>query len=202
MSRAIASGETQGSMYLWGQRATGKSHLLQAICNYANQSGLSSAYIPLKKYAGLGPGMLNDLENLSIICIDDLDLIEGQHEWELALFCLYNRAKEQNRSLLTTANRGLRSLVLKLPDLQSRIAADLIYHLQPLGDMDKINLLQQRADIKNFTMPASVATYLVRHVKRDLPSLLDLLDKFERSTLAENRKLTIPFVQSLIREKI
>jgi DnaA-homolog protein len=198
ISRSIALGETVHSIYLWGQTATGKSHLLQAVCNLASQIELNVAYIPLNQHAELSPEMLEGLEHLSMVCIDDIDCIAGQEAWEQALFHLYNRLREQQKSLLMTGATGPRELAFQLQDLKSRISWDLTYHLQALSDKDKIKLLKKRADARTFEISEEVAAYLVKNVKRDLPSLLELLDKFDQATLTEKRKLTIPFVKSLI----
>jgi DnaA family protein len=142
--------------------------------------------------------MLEGLEYLALVCVDDIDYIAGQEDWEQALFHLYNRLREQQKPLLMTGSKGPRDLAFQLRDLKSRVSWDLTYHLQALSDKDKINLLQKRANTRNFEIPEEVAAYLVRNVKRDLPSLLELLDKFDQATLTEQRKLTIPFVKTLI----
>ncbi len=196
--RSIALGETVHSIYLWGQVATGKSHLLQAVCNLASQHDQNVAYIPLSQHAEFSPELLEGLEHLAMVCVDDVECIAGQEAWEQALFHLYNRLREQQKSLLMTGSRGPRDLAFHLQDLKSRVGWDLTYHLQALSDKDKINLLQKRANTRNFKIPEEVAAYLVKNVKRDLPSLLELLDKLDQATLTEQRKLTIPFVKTLI----
>ncbi len=196
--RSIALGETVQNIYLWGQAATGKSHLLQAVCNLASQHDLNIAYIPLSQHAEFSPEMLESLDHLSMVCVDDIDCIAGDEAWEQALFHLYNRLREQQKPLLMTGSTGPRDLAFQLEDLKSRISWDLTYHLQPLDDEDKISLLIKRADARTFEISEEVAAYLVKNVRRDLPSLLALLDKFDQATLAEKRKLTIPFVKSLI----
>jgi len=142
--------------------------------------------------------MLEGLEHLDMVCADDVDCIAGQEAWEQALFHLYNRLREQQKPLLMTGSKGPRDLAFQLQDLKSRVSWDLTYHLQALSDKDKINLLQKRANTRNFEIPEEVAAYLVKNVKRDLPSLLKLLDKLDQATLTEQRKLTIPFVKTLI----
>ncbi len=200
VSQTIALGETIHSIYLWGQAATGKSHLLQAVCNLASQHDRNAVYIPLNQHAEFSPEMLEGLEHLAMVCVDDVDCIAGQITWEQALFHLYNRLREQQKPLLMTGSKGPRDLAFQLQDLKSRVSWDLTYHLEALSDTDKINLLQKRANTRNFEIPEEVAAYLVKNVKRDLPSLLKLLDIFDQATLTEKRKLTIPFVKTLIKD--
>ena len=135
---------------------------------------------------------------LSVVCVDDIDEIAGDKTWEQSLFHLFNRLREHRKPLLMTGSISPKKLKFHLHDLQSRIGWDLVYHLNPLSDQHKIHLLQKRANTRTFELPESVATYLVKNVKRDLPYLLELLDQFDKTALAEKRKLTIPFVKSLL----
>ncbi len=200
IAKAVARGECYHSIYLWGRAATGKSHILQAVCNLASLSGLQAVYIPLKRHAEFAPAIFEGLDSLGIVCVDDIDTIAGDDAWERALFGLFNRLREHRKPLLMTGSTGPGDVAFHLRDLKSRIAWDLIYRLSPLADRQKIRLLQKRAHARTFELPEAVATYLVKHVKRDLPFLLELLDRFDQATLAEKRKLTVPFVKALLRD--
>lgn len=199
LGKAVALDERRHSIYFWGQPASGKTHLLQAICQLAGQLQRRIAYIPLRLYAELGPGILSDLEHLSLICVDDIDLIAGRDDWERALLYLYNRLREARQPLVMSARAAPAKLNFARADLKSRIVWDLACRLQPLNDQHKIKVLKNKARRRALELPDSVATYLVEKTRRDLPTLLALLDQFDRAALAEQRKLTIPFVRSLLR---
>ena len=201
MCKLSVIGSQAKNIYLWGPAKSGKSHLLQAMCQFASQQGLNAALVPLKQQAELSPTMLEGLENLEPICIDDIEYIAGRADWEQALLHLYNRLQAQNRSVLVAGSTGPQDLPLQLPDLRSRIGGNLTYQLHPLDDAGKIQVLQKRAEVQSFELPDQVANYLVRNVRRDLPFLLSLLDQFSQATLREKRKLTLSFVRSLIKEK-
>ncbi|MDH3552266.1 MAG: DnaA regulatory inactivator Hda, partial [Gammaproteobacteria bacterium] len=83
----FADGKGQGC-WLWGPVATGKTHLLQAVCDRA---GDQSVYVPLRMLADAGPGILDGLASRDLICIDDLDSVAGDAAWENALFDLCNQ---------------------------------------------------------------------------------------------------------------
>ena len=67
-----------GGTCLWGERGTGKSHLLQAMCTRIAGQGGRSAYLPLGEHAALEPGMLQGLEQLHLVCMDDMDAVAGR----------------------------------------------------------------------------------------------------------------------------
>jgi DnaA family protein len=199
--KLIAGGIKHTRLLLWGSHGCGVSHLLQASCILADEKDQAVAYIPLGDYQQLDPVMFEDLDQMIMVCIDDIDAIAGDLKWETALFHLYNRLREKDISLLMTAHSNPRNLDFKLPDLKSRMVWDLVYHLRPLADTDKIEALQRRAHARGFRLPREVAEFLVNRVQRDMPSLMQLLDQLEQATLTAQRKLTIPFARSFLENR-
>lgn len=196
--RALVEGKELKNLYLWGEAGTGKSHLLQAVCTAVSAQGKNPAYLPLNHIDEFTPEMLEGLEEMEMVCIDDLDRIAGKEEWEPAVFHLFNRLRGQQRPLLMTAHASPQGLAIKLPDLQSRLAWDITYHLKPLTDQQRLNVLQQRARLRGFDLPDEVADYLIKRVSRDMHSLLDWLDKLDDASLSAKKKLTVPFVKTLL----
>ena len=195
---ALDQGEQQ-FIYLWGSAGSGKSHLLQALVNQAAQRGERSAYLPLREASGLAPDYLRDLEQLALICIDDMDRIAGQSCWEEALFHLYNRIRTSATTrLVLTAHSAPGGLSVTLPDLRSRLSWGLVLKLTPLDDAAKLAVLQQRARARGMELPLEVGRYLLQRVSRDMGTLSCWLERLDESSLAAQRKLTIPFVRKLL----
>ena len=194
----IARGEDSKNIYLWGQSGTGKSHLLQAVCTMASDSGIQAAYIPFCQIKELSSGLLQGLEQLDIVCLDDLDIIAGKEEWEIALFNLFNRLRENNCPLVIAAKQGPQGIQIALPDLKSRLVWDLTYRLLPLNNESISLALKKRAQSRMFDLPDDVLNYLVKRVSRDTHTLFGLLDKLDDATLASKKKLSIPFVKELL----
>lgn len=194
----IARGQARGNLYLWGTSGTGKSHLLQAVSTTATDNGMHVACIPLAQIGELAPGMLQGLEVLDLVCIDDLQYAAGLAIWEQALFHLYNRLRERDRPLLMSADQGPQSIGMQLPDLKSRLAWDLVFHLHPLDEASLTQALQQRARARMFDFPDEVLDYLVKRVSRDTRYLFGLLDRLDQASLASKKKITIPFVKEIL----
>ena len=85
---------------------------------------------------------------------------------------------------------------LKLPDLVTRLASGLVYHLQALDDDGKQAAIKQRAHNRGLDIPDDVIRYVLNRYPRDMHGLFDLLDRLDKASLAEQRRLTIPFIQS------
>lgn len=184
-------------IYLWGSHACGKTHLLQALCQAVAEQGQAVAYLPLAE-EGMVPQMLEGMETMSLLAIDDLDQIAGNAGWETALFHLYNRMRDAGGRLLVTARVAPAALPVQLRDLASRLSYGLTLQLHELGDEDKLKLLQLRAGNRGFDLPDEVGNYLLKRCERDMESLIRLLEKLDSATMEAQRKLTIPFVKSLL----
>lgn len=185
-------------VFIHGATGSGKSHLLQAACHAASESGLSVVYLPLAQREQFRVEMLEGLENMGMLCIDDLDAIAGDAEWEEAIFHLYNRVRDAEARLIVAANNHPMALAVQLPDLQSRLVWGLVYKLQPLDDEQLTAALQLRAKGRGLELPAEVVAYLLKRCARDMNSLFDLLEKLDRESLVAQRKLTIPFVRQFL----
>ncbi len=186
------------TIYLWGGRGAGKSHLLQAACHEMSRCAAASAYIPLQLAAQLSPAVLDGLEGLALVCIDDVQAIAGQQDWETALFHLINRLRDQERQLLVCGDRAPVGLPLQLADLRSRLSWGLVFQLQLLDDEDKVRALQRRARDRGLEMSAAVAAYLLRRCPRDMGSLYSVLARLDHAALAAQRRLTIPFIKEFL----
>ena len=196
-----ARGDSRGNLYLWGGRGTGKSHLLQAVCNSAAASERSCAYVPLNRLDEFTPDMFTSLEELDLVCLDDIEEAAGKDQWEMALFHLFNRLRDANTPLLMSSGQSPNGSTIRLPDLKSRLSWDLSYQLGSLDDDMKITALKRRAQDRGFELTSPVVEYLVNRVDRDTHNLFRWLDQLDRQSLQEQRKLTVAFVKEILEDK-
>lgn len=183
-------------LYIHGEPGSGRSHLLLGQCNAAHALGWSPAYLSAEEILEHPPQLLEGMEQYPLIAIDDVDRLAGNRPWELALFGLFNRAREQDCRLLFSAATAAPLAGFGLPDLSSRLAWGISYRLRPLDDAQRQQLLIGSATRRGLEMPEEVARYLVQRHSRDIPRLIKLVERLDRDSLAEQRRLTIPFVRA------
>ncbi|HEY3488230.1 MAG TPA: DnaA regulatory inactivator Hda [Gammaproteobacteria bacterium] len=193
---AREQGEAQ--IYCWSETGLGKTHLLQAACRFAVEQKRRAAYLPLLQLSQHPPVMLENLEFMHLICVDDVHAIAGKSDWEHALFSLINRCRAHSCRLAFAATRNIPDLGLQLADLTSRLAWGPVFQLRPLSDAGKLRVLQQRAQARGMELPESTGQYLLTHYRRELRLLCEQLDALDHASLVEQRKLTIPFIKSVL----
>lgn len=185
-------------LYFGAPTESGKTHLLSGICQIAESVGKSVIYLPLKQAADLSVEICEGLEEADIVCIDDIDVIAGNQNWERAIFNLYNNVAGKGHQLVISGNNTPANLGIKLKDLKSRLAWGITISLKPLTDENKGQVLKTRATKLGMPLPEETITYLLRHHSRTLNELLQTLNDLERESMAAKRKLTVPFVKSVI----
>lgn len=80
--------------------------MLHAACAEMSARGEAVGYVPLDKRTWFVPEVLEGMENLALVCIDNIECIAGEAEWEMAIFDLYNRILETGKTrLLITGDR-------------------------------------------------------------------------------------------------
>jgi DnaA family protein len=131
--RSIAGGAMSGTTWLAGPHASGKSHLLQAACALL-PAPRRCGYFPLRQLAALGPAALEGLPHLDLVCLDDVQQVAGQPQWEHALFGLYRELEERGGSLLVAAPEAPALIPWQLPDLGSRFMAAAIHAVRALDE--------------------------------------------------------------------
>ena len=186
--------EAEQFYYLWGQPGSGKTHLLQALCNDCE----SSVYVPLKKLGEHGPQVLEGLEQIDLVCVDDLDCLSGQVAWQEGLFRLFNDIREQGGRLITSACQTPRQLPVELQDLRSRLSWGTIYQLHGLSDAGKAEALRIRAALRGIEMSPEILNYILLRSNRDMQALLHVLETLDQLSLVEKRKVTIPFIRQIM----
>lgn len=194
LSRCL-DGRGEPLVFLSGASGCGRTHLLLGECAAAQQAALQCAYLPLVEHGDLSTAMLDGLEALDLVAVDDVHAIAGDAAWERALFNLFNRCREQATRMLFSADRGPAALPLELPDLRSRLSWGLTLVVQGLDDNGRLQLLHSLAARRALKMPEEVARYLLDRSPRHTRDLIAIVECLDRASLAEQRRLTVPFVR-------
>jgi DnaA family protein len=194
----IAKPIKPNSFYLFGLTGVGKSHLLHASSSYAAQLNKTSVCLSCAELLSLSVEVLDGLEQINVICLDDIQLVADNKLWQQAIFDLYNRVLEQNNFLLISGDQSATNLGLSLPDLVSRLSWGLTEQVKPLDDNEKVNALQYRASKRGLTLSSEAANFLVNRLSREMGNLITSLDTLDNASIREQRKITIPFIKDVL----
>jgi DnaA family protein len=187
-------------LWLWGRAGTGKTHLLQAACAAVGEQGGAAAYLDLETAAA--PGQLEGFDALGLVCLDGLERVSADADWNAAVFRLHTlmqdgRAERPGR-LYVASTAPPASLRFRLPDLRSRLLAAPVHQLLELDEDGRIAALELRAHRRGLALPRESAAWLVHRMPRDMHSLCAVLDRLDQAALVAQRRLTVPFLRQVL----
>ena len=167
-------------LFIYGARESGKTFLLQAMCNFYNSNKKSSLYIPLKNALDYGVDIFEALEELDLICLDGIEEIITEIEWEKAIFNLINKSLLSGSRLILTSSKDLNSLNFVLPDLESRIRKIQSFELMPIEDKDIFDALIYISKLTSINLGDKEAKYLVTYSNRNITNLVHILESLDQ----------------------
>lgn len=158
-------------IYLWGAQGSGKSHLLQACKQVAQE------------------------QNLPLNVVDDVHTLD--EEAQISLFDHFNQLRASGGMLITSGIAAPTQMGLR-DDIATRFAWGLVYQLHPLSDKEKVRALKTHAQERGMGLPDEVVDYCLRYLRRDLPTLIAVLDALDEWSLTEKKPVTVPMLKKLL----
>ena len=178
-------------IYIWGEKFTGKSHLLYSANNHFSSIEKKCIYLPMKDYKLFDPEIINNFCDYDLICIDDIDFIFGIKDWEYSFFKMINKALDNSKKIIYTSSSSLVENKINLKDLHSRLSWGLVYRINNPDDHIKEKILNKIIHEKEYNISLDVCRYLLNRKDRDLVSLIKIIHKVGYYSLSTNKKISI-----------
>ncbi|MBL8513155.1 MAG: DnaA regulatory inactivator Hda [Betaproteobacteria bacterium] len=175
---SAARGECPAKViFLWGAPGAGKSHCARSLA--------------------VQPEWTADIHSGAdaLVVVDDAQLLTEAAQQDL--FNLINLQQSARGCVVATGPVAPRDLPLRR-DLASRLGSGLVFQLHPLSDTEKSAALMAHARSRGFALREDVLHYLLRHARRDMPSLMSFLDALDRHSLETGREITVPMVRDMM----
>ncbi len=185
-------------IFLYGLKKTGKTYLLQSLCNYYFNKGRTSLFIPLKEVKDLGSQITESLENLDLICIDDVDLIAGDNLWEKAIFNLINDCLLTDCRLVFCSSFNPSNINLELKDLMSRIKKINHIEIFPVQSNNLTNAIKFISNSRSINLGEREINYLITYSERSIANLVNIIKKLDDLSMELKRKINVPLIKEVI----
>ena len=163
-------------IYVWGEEGAGKSHLLRAWSPKRSTQGKKAVYID----AAATP-LTEAAFEAEYLAIDQIEKL-GNEEQAL-LFAVFNRFRNSGKGFLLLSSEHTPQQLVIREDLRTRMAYCLVYEVKPLTDQEKIDALVSMAAARQVTIDPEIFEYLLNHWRRDMDSLMQMLDTLDNYAL-------------------
>lgn len=182
-------------IYLWGERGSGKSHILQAWVGQAVQKGHHAVYVDADTVT-LTSALI---ARADYIAIDQIEKLRPREQ--SILFTLFNQFRNSRKGHLLLAS-DLHPVKLNLrEDLRTRVAYCLSYEVKSLNRQEKIDALTNMAHTRQLNIDPKIYEYLLQHWKQDMNSLLQMFNDLANYSMTLGKPMTLTLLRQLLKEQ-
>ncbi|MBW0454607.1 MAG: DnaA regulatory inactivator Hda [Candidatus Kinetoplastibacterium crithidii] len=187
------------ALYIWGDKGSGKSHILQAITNERNSTYINHTNC----YKIFNLAINNEVESLpKLIAIDDVHLLNNSQQ--SGLFSLYNRWRELSqteKSFAMILSGDKKPILMNVrEDLKTRLGWDISFRIEPLSDKDKLNALKTLGNKLGIRNLDNVIQWMLKYCNRDIKYLMNLLTLLNKYSISTKRPITINLLRTMLKE--
>ena len=191
-------------IYWWGPEGSGRTHLLNAIGNAAQQvgfehvslsSGEPTSWVRLEENISA----MAQIEVPSVITVDDVDCLDDRLVG--SLFRILNTVQASKAIHIFMTGKSAPANLKLREDLRTRLGWGLVFQTQLLDDDEKIQALSEAAKARGLVLSPEVLPWLLNRFYRDMPSLMALIDALDAYSLETKRAVTLPLVRELLQPK-
>lgn len=130
---------------------------------------------------------------------DDVHTLD--EESQIILFDTYNQIKAEGGVLITAGSHAPTQMGLRA-DLATRLAWGLVYQLLPLSDDEKAEALRAHARDRGMKLPDEVIAYCLRYLRRDLPTLMAVIEALDEWSLTTKKAVTVQSLKKMLQDTL
>lgn len=188
---AMAIAKNPGSVYnpclLYGGVGLGKTHLLQSIGNYVQQTTkLKVMYVTAENFTNEFIQSLanknqhqfqNKYRKVSVLLIDDIQFLQKKESTQNELFNTFNDLYETGRQIVFTCDRPVEELKDISDRLKSRFERGLNIDIQPPNYETRVAILRSKCREKNFSVSEEVLDFIASNISSNVRALESCITK-------------------------
>ena len=190
-SMAVASnpGKSYNPLLLYGGSGLGKTHLMEAIGNYAwEKTGCKIVYTTAEDFLNEFVDMVgkqkearqefkNKYRKTDILLIDDIHFFQGKESCQEEVFHIFNSLDQEGKQIVFTCDRPVTELSKLHERLRTRCEMGLNVDLQPPDFETRCAILKKKAAAKGAVVPNGVVTLIAENVSTNVRDLEGCLNK-------------------------
>jgi chromosomal replication initiator protein len=175
-------------LVLYSGVGLGKTHLLQAIGNFAKEKGTAKRirYVSSEKFT---IDFINSIQNnrtsefsqiyrtVDLLLVDDIHFLLSKERTQEEFFHTFNTLHQKGKQIVLTSDRPPKELVGLEERLISRFQWGLVAEIQPPDLETRIAILQQKAEYDGIILPVDIIEFIATNIKSNIRELEGALIK-------------------------
>ncbi|MCE5201141.1 MAG: chromosomal replication initiator protein DnaA [Synergistaceae bacterium] len=185
---AESPGIAYNPLFIWGKVGLGKTHLMHAIGHHIEntQSNTKVLYVSSEKFTNDFITAIRNNTNdqfraryreLDVLMIDDIQFIGDKEGTQEEFFHTFNSLHNSKKQVIISSDRPPKDIQGVEDRLVSRFEWGLVTDIQPPDLETRVAILQKKAEIKNYTIPADIILFIAQNVPSNIRELEGTLNR-------------------------
>lgn len=203
-------GTSFNPLVLYGGTGLGKTHLMQAIGNYALDSGKAHRvmYISSEKFTiefidAIRGDKTSDFSNfyrgMDILIVDDIQFFAGKEKTQDSFFHTFNSLHQLGKQIILSSDRPPKELQGLDDRLISRFQWGLTADIQPPDLETRTAILRKKCDDDNVVIPDQVLDFIAANVTSNVRELEGCYTSLLFKASLEGRDIDIDLAREVLR---
>lgn len=199
-------------LFIYGNSGVGKTHILKAIKN-----SVETKFKDKKVLYISGEEFVNELvqairsqttdmfhnrfRSVDVLLIDDIHFIAGKDYAQEEFFNTFN-ALHPEKQIVVTSDRPPREIKTLEERIRSRFESGIIADMSPPDFETRVGILKSKSEQLGLDINDDVLYFIAEQVKNNIRQLEGIIKKLQAYVTIHSNKLTLPLVQSYIRDVV
>ena len=204
-------GTQYNPLFIYGGTGLGKTHLLQAVGNYAIEKGSTVIYVTIEQFMNDFTFSLknksmehfrNKYRKCDVLLIDDIQFLSGKEQTQEEFFHTFNELHNAKKQIVMTSDR-LPSQIAGLVDrLKSRFEWGLTADVQIPGLETKIAIIEKKSELNGISLSREIINFIATTLDNSIREIEGVLIRINASASLLNQEITLQMVQGLLKDQI
>ena len=210
---ADAPGKTYNPLFIYGRVGLGKTHLMQAICNYIkynkNPAHPKICYITSERFTNelieaiqhhSTSAFRNRYRNLDLLVVDDIHFLAGKEATQEEFFHTFNTLYDAHKQIIMSSDRPAKEIANLQDRLVSRFSWGLTTDIQPPDLETRVAILKKKIEKEPISVPDEVIFFIAQLIKTNIRELEGALIRTIAYSLLEEKPITLELTKEVLRD--
>lgn len=217
LARAAASavsnnpgGTSFNPLVIYGGTGLGKTHLIQAIGNYAFEAGKAKrvCYVSSEKFTiefvdAIQSDKTREFSNyyrsMDLLIVDDIQFFSGKEKTQDSFFHTFNTLHQMGKQIVLSSDKPPKDLRGLDERLISRFQWGLTADIQPPDLETRTAILRKKCEDDNIEIPQEVLDFIATNVTSNIRELEGCYISLLAKASLENREINLELARDVLR---
>ena len=198
-------------VFLYGSTGLGKTHLLQAIGNYALKSSKSVIYVTIEQFMNDFTYNLRNqtmdrfrhkYRSCDLLLIDDIQFLSNKIQTQEEFFHTFNELHSNKKQIVLTSDKPPKKILGLEERLKSRFEWGLIADIQPPGLETKIAIIKKKCELDGISLDNEIVNYIAVNMGDNIREIESAIINLNAYASLMRQTITLEFAKNVIKEQI